>query len=157
MLQLNNIHKSTLLIIMMQLSFSAMAQTKAQDTLKMSLSAAVEFAITHNPDLKNAYADLAIANQTVKEVQAIGIPQIRGQIGFQDAIQKQVFVFPINGIATPIRVGNKYTTQASINATWLLLDGTYFLGLKAAKQFTDLSRRLASKTETDVKIDVAKT
>jgi outer membrane protein TolC len=157
MLQLNNMYKSTLVIIVMQFSFSAMAQTKAQDTLKMSLSAAVEYAITHNPDLKNAYADLAIANQTVKEVQSIGIPQIKGQIGFQDAIQKQVFVFPINGIATPIRVGNKYTTQASINATWLLLDGTYFLGLKAAKQFTDLSRRLASKTETDVKIDVAKT
>ncbi len=146
-----------MLLIVMHIGLTVMAQNKTQDTVKMSLSQAVEYAITHNPDLKNAYADLAIATQTVKEVQSIGIPQIKGQIGFQDAIQKQVFVFPINGIATPIRVGNKYTTQASINASWLLFDGTYFLGLKAAKQFTDLSRKLASKTETDVKIDVAKT
>jgi outer membrane protein TolC len=138
-------------------TFGLFAQNKTNDTMPMSLSQAIDFAMTNNPDLKNAYADIAIADQTVKEVKAIGIPQVRGQITFQDAIQKQVFVFPINGVGTPIRVGNTYTTQAALNFSWLLLDGTYFLGLKAAKQFTDLSKKIATKTEADIKIDVAKT
>jgi outer membrane protein TolC len=37
------------------------------------------------------------------------------------------------------------------------LDGTYFLGLKAAKEFTGMSKKISSKTEADIKIDVAKT
>ena len=79
--------------------------------MSMTLSQAIDYAMTNNPDLKNAYADIAIADQTVKEIKAIGIPQVRGQINFQDAIQKQVFVFPINGVGTPIRIGNTYTTD----------------------------------------------
>ena len=136
----------------------ANAQSSKTDTMTFTLVQAIDFATANNPDIKNAYADIAIADQTVKEVTAIGIPQVRGTVGFQDAIQKQVFVFPNNlGVPTPIRVGNKYTTQAALNFSWLMLDGTYFLGLKSAKQFTDLSKKMASKTETDVKIDVAKT
>lgn len=138
-------------------SFGMFAQSKTSDTMSMTLSQAIDCAMTNNPDLKNAYADIAIADQTVKEVKAIGIPQVRGQINFQDAIQKQVFVFPINGVGTPIRIGNTYTTQAAINVSWLLLDGTYFLGLKAAKEFTGMSKKISSKTEADIKIDVAKT
>lgn len=133
----------------------AMESTKS-DSMSMSIAQALEFAISNNTSVKNAYADLEISHQTVKEVTSMGIPQVRGSISFQDAIRKQVFVFPINNVATPIRVGNTYTTAAAINVNWLMLDGTYFLGLKSAKQFTDLSRKLASKTETDVKIDVAK-
>lgn len=148
---------SILLSFVLFSSLGLFAQKKSNDTMSFTLSQAIDYSVTNNPDLKNAYADIAIADQTVKEVKAIGIPQVRGQINFQDAIQKQVFVFPVNGVGTPIRVGNTYTTQAALNFSWLVLDGTYFLGLKAAKQFTDLSKRIATKTEADIKIDVAKT
>ena len=132
-------------------------QSKSSDTLSFNIVQAMDYAVANNPLYKNAIADVAYAEQQVKEVTAIGIPQIRGQVQFQDALQKQVFVFPVNGVPTPIRVGNKYTTQASLNASWLMLDGTYFLGLKAAKEFTELSKKIAFKTEADLKIDVAKT
>jgi outer membrane protein len=137
--------------------FFSNAKAQQNDTLSFTIVQAIDFAIANNADVKNAYADVAIANETVKEVKAIGIPQLSGQVLFQDNLQKPVFVFPVNGVATPIRVGNKYTTQSSLNLSWLMLDGTYFLGLKAAKEFTEMSKRVASKTETDVKIDVAKT
>jgi outer membrane protein len=133
------------------------AQTSGKDTMSFTLLQALDYSVANSTQIRNAYADIAIADQSVKEVKSIGIPQLKGQVAFQDAIQKQVFIFPVNGVGTPIRIGNKYTTQASLNMSWLILDGTYLLGLKAAKQFTDLSKRIASKTETDVKIDVAKT
>jgi outer membrane protein len=149
-------HIKTKLSILTLVVLSA-ASLRAQDTTSLSLSQALDYAMSNNVKVKNAYADLEIANQTVKEVKALGIPQAKASVAFQDAIQKQVFVFPVNGVGTPIRVGNKYTTQASLNFSWLLLDGTYFLGLKSAKQFTDLSKKAATNTETEVKIDVAKT
>ena len=149
-----NTYKLILSFIFLVFTSRSWAQN---DTMSFSILEALDYAVANNTQMKNAYADIAIADQTVKEVKAIGIPQLRGQVAFQDALQKPVFVFPINGVATPIRVGNKYTTQATLNATWLMLDGTYFLGLKAAKQYTDLAKRVAAKTEADIKIDVAKT
>ncbi|MDP2174706.1 MAG: TolC family protein [Bacteroidota bacterium] len=145
------------ILILVGILFFSSAKAQQNDTLSFTIVQAIDFAIANNADVKNAYADVAIANETVKEVKAIGIPQLSGQALFQDNLQKPVFVFPVNGVATPIRVGNKYTTQTSLNLSWLMLDGTYFLGLKAAKEFTEMSKRVASKTETDVKIDVAKT
>lgn len=132
---------------------------RSGDTMSMTLIQALDFAASNNTSIKNAYADLAIANQTVKEVTALGLPQLNGSVAFQNALRKQVFVFPLppTNAPTPIRVGNTFTTQAALNVSWLMLDGTYFLGLKSAKQFTDLSKKVVSKTETDVKIDVAKT
>lgn len=147
-----------ILVLLATLCSNVHSQSKVtSDTTSLSILHAVDYALTHNSTLKNAYADIAIANQTVKETKAIGLPNISGQVQLVDAIQKQVFVFPVNGVATPIRVGNKYTTTASINASWLLLDGSYFIGLKAAKEYTALSKKAASKTESDIKIDVAKT
>ena len=86
------------------------AQGKMQnstDTQAFTLIQALEFAIANNTDVKNAYADIAIADQTVKEVKSIGIPQLRGQVQFQDALQKQVFIFPnpVTGVPAPIRIG----------------------------------------------------
>ncbi len=150
--------KNLLIIIITIFCTPVFSQTKVTtDTISLSILQAIDFALVHNSTLKNAYADLAIAEQTVKETKAIGLPNISGQLQFQNAIQKQVFVFPVNNVPTPIRVGNKYNTVAGINASWLLLDGTYLIGLKAAKEFTSLSKKAASKTESDIKIDVAKT
>lgn len=156
---MRSINRNKLILL---LSFFTLQQVWGQsvnkDTMTFTLVEALDYSIANSATLKNAYADIAIADQTVKDVRATGIPQVRGVVGFQDAIKKQVFIFPDSrGVPTPIRVGNTYTTLAALNASWLIADGTYFLGLKAAKEFTDLSKKIATKTEADVKIDVAKT
>jgi len=137
--------------------YSQNQNKKTADTLSFNLQQAIDYALTNNPNYKNAVADVAYAQQQVKEVKAIGIPQAKINVQMQDAIQKQVFVFPVNGIPTPIRIGNKYTTQAALNVTWLMLDGSYFLGLKAASEFTEMSKKLAYKSELDIRTDVSKT
>ncbi len=137
--------------------YSQNKPAKTGDSLSFTLQQAIDYAIANNPNYKNAIADVAYAQQQVKEVTAIGIPQAKVQVQMQDAIQKQVFVFPVNGTPTPIRIGNKYTTTAALNVTWLMADGSYFLGLKAAKEFTEMSRKLAYKSELDIRTDVSKT
>lgn len=137
--------------------YSQTPNKKTADTLSFTLQQAIDYALTNNPTYKNAVADVAYAQQQVKEVKAIGIPQAKINVQMQDAIQKQVFVFPVNGTPTPIRIGNKYTTQAALNVTWLMLDGSYFLGLKAASEFTEMSKKLAYKSELDIRTDVSKT
>lgn len=155
---MRSINPNKLILLLSLLSLQQVwGQSSSKDTMPFTLAEALDYSVAHSATLKNAYADIAISDQTVKDVKSAGIPQLRGQVAFQDAIKKQLFIIPVNGVGTPIRVGNTYTTTAALNLTWLIADGTYFLGLKAAKEFTDLSKRIATKTEADVKIDVAKT
>ncbi|MDI1234387.1 MAG: TolC family protein [bacterium] len=153
--------KPTLLLVIILATcantYSQTKPTKSADSLAFSLQQAIDYALANNPNFKNAVADVAFAQQQVKEVKSIGIPQAKINIQMQDAIQKQVFVFPVNGVPTPIRIGNKYTTQAALNVTWLMLDGSYFIGLKAASEFTEMSKKLAYKSELDLRTDVSKT
>src|SRR5690606_29959326 len=125
--------RKVLPILLFVFTFTSLSKVNAQtDTTALSLAQALDYAMSNNSEVKNSYANLEIANQTVKEVTAIGLPQVSGNVAFQNAIEKQVFIFPLNNVPTAVRVGNRYTTQASLNFSWLLLDGTYFLGLKSA-------------------------
>ncbi|MBC7426458.1 MAG: TolC family protein [Bacteroidia bacterium] len=153
--------KRSLIIIIAGLSFSARAQTTPADTLPMSLKESVDYALQHSVIMQNTKADIAYAQQQVKETTAIGIPTVKGSLTFQDATQLPIFVIPnfTNPAAgtQALRVGNKYTTIAAINANWLAVDGSFFIGLKASKQFTELAARVSAKSENDVKLDVIKT
>lgn len=144
-------------ITMLRFVFPAGAQTK--DSLAFSLKDAVAYAMQNNPDIKNGFLDVEIAKSKVKEVTAIGLPNLSAAIDFNDNLKLPVFVFPNpqTGEQQPIRIGTKYQTSASLTFSQLVFDGTYFLGLKAASEYVELSSRAHAKNETDVKADVIKT
>lgn len=52
--------------------------------------------------------------------------------------------------------GLKYAGSAALSASQLLFDGSYLIGLKAAKVYTDLSRKQAQQTEIEVIDQVTK-
>ncbi|QMU30493.1 TolC family protein [Adhaeribacter radiodurans] len=57
---------------------------------------------------------------------------------------------------TTLAFGLKYSGSAAISASQLLFDGSYLIGLKAAKVYTDLSQKQAQQTEIDVIDQVTK-
>jgi outer membrane protein TolC len=50
----------------------------------------------------------------------------------------------------------KYAASANIQASQLIYDGTFLLGLRAAKEFVQVSRLLAEKSETDLEQNVTR-
>lgn len=54
-----------------------------QEPLELSLEQAIDYALQHNYDLRNAKADAAIASRRVWEVTASGLPQVDGTVGYQ--------------------------------------------------------------------------
>ena len=139
---------------------AVLAQTQQSTTTTMSLTLeqAVTYGLENNVDVKNAAIDEQIAQSTVKEVKSQGLPQINGNINFTDNTKLPVFIFPDpqTGQQTAFRVGNQFTTAASIDATQLLFDGTFFLGLKAAKDYVELSSLQANRTQIEVKTNITK-
>jgi len=124
---------------------------------KLSLKEAVDYAIQNHPDIQNKVLGEKYADAQVMETRSIGIPQVNANLQFVNNIQKQVFVFPVApGVYEPIRVGNKYTTTGTLAASWLAFDASYFLGLRAAEAFTDLSKLQTNMTKRDVAVNVTK-
>lgn len=125
-------------------------------TTRFSLKEAVNYAMQNHPEIKNKILGEKYADAQVMETRAIGIPQMNGNVQFINNTQKQVFVFPVNGTPTPIRVGNSFVTTATLQASWLAFDASYFLGLRAAEAFTDLAKLQTDLNERDVAVNVTK-
>lgn len=124
----------------------------------LSLQDAVNYAMSNHPDIQNKILGEKFAKAQVDETTAIGIPQVNGSIQFVNNVQKQVFAFPdfVTGKNKPISIGTNYSTTASINASWLALDASYFLGLKASKAYVDVSKLQTNLSKNDVTVNVIK-
>jgi outer membrane protein TolC len=55
-----------------------------------------------------------------------------------------------------LQFGTQWQIQAGINASQLIFDGSYIIGLKAAKELTSLYSQLYVKSEFDAEINVTK-
>jgi outer membrane protein len=142
------------------IAFMASAMIYAQETSTLSLSQAIAYAEKNSPALQNAQTDVAIARQTVNTIKASGLPQVNAAAGYSDYIQ-------IPGSYVPNFLGGnpeylffqfqqKYAANASIGLNQLLFDGSFFIGLQAAKDFVNLSQTMEIKSLNDLHMAVAK-
>lgn len=134
---------------------------QSQETKKMTLQEAVDFAKKNNPALQNADIDVRIAKQKVNEVASAGLPQISAQADYTGNPQIATTVVPnfINPAGPPtleFQMGISHTLSGKINANWLLLDGTYFLGLKAASQYVTMASLMRANTAVETELNVTK-
>lgn len=136
--------------------FSGMFPNAFAQTAKLSLKEAVDYARVNHPEVKNKVLGEKYADAQVSETRSIGIPQVNANVQFINNIQKQVFVFPVNGTPTPIRVGNTFVTTGTLQASWLAIDAGYFYGLRAAEAFTELAKLQTNITIRDVEVNVTK-
>lgn len=135
----------------------------AQETQSFSLSEAQSFALEHNYDKVNAESDLLIAKKKVWETTGIGLPQVNFEAKLQNFIDLPTSLVPANafnpnapeGEFAELKFGTNYNNVATISANQLLFDGSYLVGLRAARVYKEFSEKNVAKTEIQVKEDVA--
>lgn len=139
---------------------------------QFTLEECIEYAMKNNADIRNKQLDQEIAEEKVDQTISTGLPQISGTVdvayNYQVAVQPLPdFLSPtIYGILfnegvveprdlgepgiLPAQFGTKYTGSAVISLRQMLFNGSYFVGLKAAKTFTDFSKKelVAQKINT---------
>lgn len=128
-----------------------------------SLKEAQEFALKNSYVVKNAQADVKIAEKKIFETTTIGLPQVNGEVNFQNFIDIPTQVLPANAFnpmanpndLVPLRFGTNYNTNAGISASQLIFDGSYIVALQASRTYSLVSKLSLSKTENDVKEAVA--
>lgn len=111
--------------------------------------------------MRNARYDLLNAEKEVKEVLAIGLPQVNATAQYQQFLELPVSLIPNEffggepGTFTKVQFGLEYNLTGSITASQLIFDGTYIVGLRASRTYVELSRNAQSKTALEVKSIVA--
>lgn len=128
-----------------------------------SLKEAQDYALKNAYSIKNAKADVKIAEKKIFETTTLGLPQVNGEINFQNFIDIPTQVLPANAFnpmadpkeLVPLRFGTEYNTNAGLTASQLIFDGSYIVALQASRSYALLSKLSLSKTENDVKEAVA--
>jgi len=153
----------TMMILVMPLSFYAQPVTES-GTLKFSLSEARQYAMDNSPILLNSARDVDIAKKRIWETIAIGLPQgeINGSYSYSPELAGLTQVF--TGGDTTGGGGGESPFGFDINpedlktnffltgqATLLLFNGQYIVGLKASRIYADLS--VLANTKSRIGID----
>lgn len=171
-------------ILNISLILFAMNIMQAQENnYSFSLGEAINFALENNRIAKNASRDIEIAEKKKWETTAIGLPQINANIDYQNWIKQQVSLFPAqifdphnqirdlddyyNVIPNPnnpipdapegfipVIFGTKQNLNASATLTQLIFDGSYLVGLQAAKVFLEISINAKEKTDLEIRKSV---
>ncbi len=122
-----------------------------------NLDGCIKYAIQNSELLKKNNLDVLSAEQTIKQTNATGLPQISARMGFTDniVIQKNVIpgnTFPINPTPEPLALafGAKFTSNASINVEQLIFDFSYLIGLQASRVYKDLSVKVIAQNKIDI-------
>jgi outer membrane protein len=144
------------LIVFVSLAF-------AQESIQtFSMKAAIQYALTHSPSLQNTYLDYQIARQKIAEVRSAGLPQINSTTTLRYFVEIPTSLVPgeffgaPRGTFIPIRFGVPYNLEIGVTGTQLLFDGTYFVGLSAARAVKELTYRTYQRSRIETITAVSK-
>ena len=167
---MNQVIKMNLLAIAVILSQLTFAQTNGAKSF--TLKEAVEYAKKNNYSLKNSNLDLESSQKKVNEILASGLPQVNATGSFMNNVQIPTQVLPnflkpifvqvgmpgASGLSDVIaaQFGQKYSATGSITANQLLFDGGFLMGVKASREFVNLSRINRNRNEIETEVNVSK-
>lgn len=140
-------------------------QLPAQQLVELRLADALAYALENNPTVKNARLELLISKATIKETTSRGLPQINGAYNLDYNPRIPVVFLPnqppfgdpsIPSDVIPARFGVSYSSGLGVTVSQMIFDGSFFVGLRAAKTLLELTNKDLKKAEIDVVENVKK-
>ena len=174
-----------LLIITIGLFAAETAFAQEGNVMELGVQDCIGYAWENSTKTKESAIDVLQADKDVWIQAAKGLPQINGSVNFNNFIQipttvapADAFGFPdyltefLGGVAvqtgvplnppsgdqnatTEFQFGQRYNMDVGLTASLQLFDGTYIFGVKAAKDFQRLTRKMEQLTKNEVETIIA--
>lgn len=135
----------------------------AQGQSSFTVDEAVKYALSNSATTKNAELDEKIARERVREITSIGFPKINGSLSLSNNYIIQKVIIPDGAIfggppGQPIAVEfqPQYGGQAVLSVNQLIFDGSYIVGLQAARTYKELAYRASDISRVQVIENVKK-
>ena len=144
-------------IILGFVMLSSVGIAQQNQKYKFTLEQAIDFALDSNYTAINARRDIAIAIKKKWETTAAGLPQLDANISYQNNLKQPTTLLPGEiaggdpGTFVPVIFGTKENASVGATLTQLIFDGSYLVGLQAAKTFLDYSKNAEEKTQLEVR------
>ncbi len=128
-----------------------------EQTSSFSLAEAIEFALKNNYSAINADRDVIDSQKQKWEVIAAGLPQITGDIGYQNQLKQPVSLIPAEffggepGTFQELIFGTPKTVNAVGTLRQQIFDGSYIVGVQATKAFMSYYANNKEKTQLEVR------
>ena len=143
-------------------SYAQQTPVTAPQTYSFSLADCINYAYLHQDTVKNAALDIKSAEYKVKETTGQGLPQLSGSASIIDYLKIPTTLLPGEffgqpaGTFIPVKFGVKYQSNFGFDASQLLFDGTFFIGLKASKTYKELSQKNFVRSKIEANVIVSK-
>jgi outer membrane protein TolC len=134
------------------------AQEEKGQVMELTLDKCIEIAIENNENIQIADLEIGVSKALAGEYLSAGLPQVDVTANFnRNFIIRRTFV-PANifdpnapeGDVIELQFGTPYDGIIGLNLSQMIFDGSYFVGLKAARTLTDLSRKELVREKIDV-------
>jgi outer membrane protein len=136
----------------------------AQETIELSLEESILYSLENNVEAKNAFLETVAAKAVIGERRSEGLPQINGNISANHNVVVPISPFPAIFFDPEapadefigVRFAPAYTANMSATVTQMIFNGSYFIGLRAAKTYRQLAEFDRQFTEIEVVENVKK-
>ena len=134
----------------------------AQGPVSLSLQQALDMAANQSYAVQASVLEAEKARHKVKEITAIGLPQINGEAQLQNFIDVPTQLIP--NFFTPgqgpdyiaAQFGLPWNASAGVTLSQLIFDGSYLVGLKATRALAEQSQQDLEKAAVDARNQAAK-
>lgn len=146
--------KNIVYIFVFLISAAVLSQ---DETKSLSLQEAIDYAIENNRTSQNAQRDIEAAKEQKWETTSTGLPQISASIDYQNFLKQQVSLIPAEffggneGEFAEAIFGTKQNMLATATLRQKIFDGSYLVGLQAAKVYLEISKNAKIKTDLEVR------
>ncbi|MFN0031422.1 MAG: TolC family protein [Flavobacteriales bacterium] len=151
-----------LLLVSLALHICADAMAQADSTAaggtSFTLLQAQEYAIKNSFAVKSVKYDADVAGYDTEGLKGIGLPQVNGTVQYLNNIYAPYNIIPAGSFGPEevrVRFQQPHNVTIGVTASQLLFDGTWLVGLEAARSYELLQKKKIQKAEIDVKNDIA--
>lgn len=147
---------NTLMVLLLSILAAVPGMAQDSESGSFTLEECIDYAMQHNANAKNERLNISIAKAQIGETVAQGLPQINGAGEINANVEIPVQFLPGSFLGTPeieyapVQFGVPFQGNMSISASQLLFDGSYFVGLQAAKVYRQLAEKGVRRAEIDV-------
>jgi outer membrane protein len=135
------------------------AALMAQTPVSLSLKQALDMAAKQNYQVQSSVLEAEKAEAMIKEITAIGLPQVSGTGTFNNYIIVPKMVVPNffggEGVAA-IEFALPWSVTGAVQLNQLLFDGSYLVGLRAARETRTKSEKDLEQTVLNARVQAAK-
>lgn len=140
--------------------FGSVTIAQQKDTLRLTLTEAIDYAVKNNLQLKSAQLDETNNQFKIKEVKSSALPQISGSAGGTDNFQRASQLLPGDllgqpGKVIPVKFGTRFVYDGTLKLNQTIYDPSLKTGLKVAKESQGLYELQSFQSKEDLIYNMA--